>query len=199
MSISELIKKYRKLRNESVNSLAKALNVTPSTLNRIENGETKKIDFQFVTACISYLKIPKLEVLYLMSEGERFMVVAELIRSKRMEKGYSLEDVSKQTGLSIAELHDIEEGRVRDISFRLISKFKFILSITEEEINEAIQYTFMNCNKIENMEIRTASGRCNVCNFDYDIKDICLGGNNQLSVVSLCKDCREKLASMLVK
>ncbi|AMN31065.1 hypothetical protein BFS06_14510 [Clostridium perfringens] len=199
MEINELITKYKQIRNESTNSLAKAIGVSTSSLKRIEDGDTKKVDFSLVQQCVKYLKIPMIEVINVLRGGDNSMYISDLIKTKRESKGLSVEEASQLSGLSVLEFEDIEKGKVRDIPFRIVAKLKVTLGFTEEDLKYVFERTYEEFCKIENLSVSKESvkGRCNVCNFDYDLREVNIGRNNQITEFMLCPECRKKLIEQL--
>lgn len=66
MDVVDLLKSYRLKRGISLNKLAEEANISSSTLSRIENRETEKLDYVVVMKLKSLLDVPDFELLMAM-------------------------------------------------------------------------------------------------------------------------------------
>lgn len=71
MDIISLIIKYREINNLSINKLAELVGVGVSTLCRLENRETEKIDYSLVVKLKVALNIPDEEIIASMNYYDR--------------------------------------------------------------------------------------------------------------------------------
>ena len=88
MDLIDLLKSYRLKRGISLNKLAEQANISPSTLSRIENRETEKLDYVLVMKLKSLLDIPDFDLLMAMELHENESLQNITVEALDVDKDY---------------------------------------------------------------------------------------------------------------
>ncbi len=95
---------------------AKEIGISITTLSRCENGEAPDVYTYFY--CCRWLKI-SMQAFFKVSINDDLSIN---YKQKRLEKGLSLREVEKITGISIAGLSLLENGKIKKPSYDTIQK-----------------------------------------------------------------------------
>lgn len=133
---------------------------------------------------------------------EKFESLSEFIRSKREQAGFSVQGLSKRSGISIEEIEDIEAGKDLFLPATLRQKLAKALKINISDIKEyerimidpydRINKDYINAIKSAILGNQTENLRCPVCGSKLNTKItrlIDLQNNIALHPKAQCSKC----------
>lgn len=122
-TIGKRIKEIREQKKLSTYSLAKMTGISQSTISKLENGK-RSADVALLQPISKALNV---EISDLLVETNNLLIGGR-IKEQRELKGLGVDDISKNTGLNIQLLSDIENNIVKP-SFETIEKIAESLNI----------------------------------------------------------------------